>query len=252
MMSLTRGARVAAVLVAVALVVSACETRSISNSGYPGDRWGHYGPSNPLYQGELNDLDVLGIEPDRQIAAQEIVQALDSYRRPSLVRGGTVMVVQSGAIIPDEPMMREMNRYFAATPVSGVPVRRTQSGSNDKPGAYAAALRLTAAQGGHATIFCYWGVLETARIDHVTKAVSLVPIVGSGIPDQTQRMRIRLKAAVIDVRSGRWLIFTPDSFEDEALSASFSRRASDQEQVALLKEKGYAAAVSDFVKVYTR
>ena len=65
-------------------------------------------------------------------------------------------------------------------------------------------------------------------------------------------MRIRLKAAVIDVRSGRWLIFTPDSFEDEALSASFSRRASDQEQVALLKEKGYAAAVSDFVKVYTR
>ena len=253
MMSFAKGARVAAMLAVIALVVSACETRSISNSGYPGDRWGYYGASNPLYQGELSDLDVLGIDPDRQIAAQEIVQALDGYRRPVIARGSNVMVVQSGAMIPDEPMMREMNRYFAATPVSGVPVRRPQpGGGSDKPGAYAAALRLTGAQGGQETIFCYWGVLETAQINHVTKAVSWVPIVGAGVPDQTQRMRIRLKAAVIDVRTGRWSIFTPESFEDESLSASFTRRTSDQEQVALLKEKGYAAAVSEFVKVYTR
>jgi hypothetical protein len=254
MMSFAKGARVAAMLAAIALAVSACETRSISNSGYPGDRWGYYGASNPLYQGELSDLDVLGIDPDRPAQAQEIAQELDAYRRPTLARGSSVMVVQSGAMIPDEPMMRELNRYFAATPVSGVPPRRPAQGSGtaEKPGAYAAALRMTAAKGGQETIFCYWGVLETAQINHVTKAVSWVPIVGAGIPDQTQRMRIRLKAAVIDVRTGRWSIFTPESFEDEALSASFTRRTSDQEQVTLLKEKGYAAAVSEFVKIYTR
>ena len=52
----------------------------------------------------------------------------------------------------------------------------------------------------------------------------------------------RLKVAVIDVVSGRWDVFAPAEFDDDALSASLIRASSDQAQVALLKERACKAA----------
>lgn len=241
------------VLLVAGLVLSACTVRSISNSGYQ-DRYG-YGRDNPLYQGELTEFDVLGIDLNKSISHDDIAREFAAYARPSVNRGSAVMVIQSGAMIPDEPMTRALDHYFATTPFSGVPLRR-RGASADTNGAvepnYATALRLAAARGGYETIFCYWGVLETAVENHVTKAVSWVPIVGAAIPDETQQMRIRLKVALIDVKTGRWSIFAPNAYEDRALSASFGRRESDESQVALLKEKAYKSAVADFVKKYVQ
>jgi hypothetical protein len=111
-------------------------------------------------------------------------------------------------------------------------------------------LRLAAAKGGYEMIFCYWGVLESAVEGHATKLVSWVPIVGMVVPDETQRMQIRLRVAIVDVRTGSWSMFAPTPFEDSALSASMIRRQSDQEQVALLKDKAYKQAVEAFVARY--
>lgn len=245
--------RIAAILLAVAFVASACSVRSISNSGYQDDRWSYPRTGNPLYRGELAETDVLGIESGRAITSEEISGELAAWRRPTIAKGSAVMVIQSGAAMPDDPMTRELSRHFSVTPYSGVPADRPAAeSSGNKPADYAAMLRLAAARSGNEVILCYWGILESAKENHVTKAVSWFPIAGAAIPDETQRLRIRLKVAVVDVRSGRWSIFMPDSFEDEALSASFRRGWSDQEQVALLKEKGYVAAVSDFVKIYAR
>lgn len=47
--------------------------------------------------------------------------------------------------------------------------------------------------------------------NHESRAISWVPLAGMMIPDQTQYMRIRLKIAVIDVKSGQWDIFIPKS-----------------------------------------
>jgi hypothetical protein len=99
-------------------------------------------------------------------------------------------------------------------------------------------------------IFCYWGVIDSAVEREATKVVSWVPLVGSVIPDETQLMRIRLKVALIDVRSGQWSMFAPEAFVDSALSAALIRAQSDQKQVALLKEKAYKAAVEAFVARY--
>ena len=65
---------------------------------------------------------------------------------------------------------------------------------------------------------------------------------GWSVPDQRQRMRIRLKIAVIDVRTGNWDMFAPQAFEDQAFSSMMKRVASDQGQVDELKHKAYAAA----------
>jgi hypothetical protein len=52
------------------------------------------------------------------------------------------------------------------------------------------------------------------------------------------------------VGSGRWSMFSPNAPVDEALSTALARVASDQKQVAALKEKVYKAAVEAFVARY--
>jgi hypothetical protein len=101
-------------------------------------------------------------------------------------------------------------------------------------------------------VICYWGLLESGIENRVTKAISWVPIVGAAIPDQSQHMRIRLKVAVIDVGSGNWSTYAPEAYTDTSLSASLNRAASDQEQVALLKEQAYKAAAEQLVARYAR
>jgi hypothetical protein len=112
-------------------------------------------------------------------------------------------------------------------------------------------LRLVAAQGGYTHILCYWGTLETAVEDKATKAISWIPIAGALVPDETQQMRIRLKAALIDVASGRWVMVTPDPIDDSALSSGLVRVKSDQKQVSELKKKAYATLVSELVRYFT-
>jgi hypothetical protein len=236
-------------LVAAALLAG-CAVRSISNSGYPADR------SNALYHGELSEFDVLGIDPAQPISDQDIARAFVDHHKIALHKGAAIMVIQSGALMPDEPMMKAFGRYFVATPFSGVPMRgggksASSGGAAPSNGHYARMLRLAAAKGGYEVILCYWGVLESSVEDHATKLVSWLPIVGMVVPDETQAMRIRLRVAVVDVKSGNWSMFAPEPFTDSALSASIIRRQSDQKQVELLKTEAYEKAAEEFVARYT-
>jgi len=62
--------------------------------------------------------------------------------------------------------------------------------------------------------------------------------------------RIRLVAAIIDVRSGQWETVVPAPFEDDAISNAQNHEASDQEQVQELKAKGYQALAEAIAKKY--
>lgn len=242
--------RCAPALVLVLLLLTACGTRSISDSGYPGDYWNAHG-RNPLYRGEISEFDVLGIDRQQEITEADIRNAFQETRRLSVKKGSAILLVQSGALLPDEPMIASLERFYQVGVFTGVP-EQSKSGAGQSPASFSKALRLAAAKGGYETILAYWGVLETAQNKLGTKLVSWVPIIGGAIPDETQRMRIRLKLAVVDVRSGQWDIFLSEPIEDSSLSAGYNRASSDQEQVAMLKEAAYAAAAGDFAQRYER
>jgi hypothetical protein len=235
----------AALALALILLIAGCETRSISNAGYPGDR------PNPFYRGELSEFDLLGIDAGTAPTEADIGKQFVPHTRLVLRRGAPIVVIQSGAIMPDDAMLRELDRYFATTPFSGVPPRAEAAyrpGIAAEPAAsYARVLRLAAAKGGYETILCYWGILESAKANQGTKLVSWVPVVGAAVPDEVQQMRIRLRVALVDVKTGAWTMFAPEPSEDAALSAAFNRRQSDQEQVVLLKERAYKGAVGAVV-----
>ena len=237
---------------ALSLFVAGCATRSISDSGY--SPHGRYGRSSSGFRGELSEFDVLGItrevRADQPVTEAEIQKALESAKRVRIKRGGSVLLIQSGAAFPDGPMVSEMNKHFITAPISGVPPgppAKTDEAKTDLP-AFSKSLRLTAARGGNETIICYWGILESARESLVTKTVSWVPVVSWVAPDERQQMRIRLKLAVIDVRTGNWTMLSPEPFVDSAWSTSHRRESSDQTQVNTLKQKSYEAAVRDLVK----
>ena len=58
-------------------------------------------------------------------------------------------------------------------------------------------------------------------------------------------MRINVRAALIDVASGRWSMITAKSSENTALSPAVLRQSSDQKQVEKLKAEGYASLAED-------
>lgn len=235
------------------LSLAGCGTRSISDSGYRGGYWGGRGDDNRLYRGELSEFEVLGIARNQTITEGEIQAALHARERPAIARGASIMLIQSGAMFPDEPMVRALAVRYDIGQFSGIPEAPSEPSSSAPaaPASYAMALRLAAARGGYDAIIAYWGVLETAQEILGTKVVSWVPIVGNLVPDETQRMRIRLKFAVIDVKTGHWDLYLPEPLEGNAISASLNRASSDQAQVALLKEAGYQTAACGLFTRYS-
>ena len=224
---------------ALALLLGACSTRSISNSGYQADSG--YGSSNPFYQGEIDSLDLFVPTSAGKIDQAQIDAALAQREPVSALLGQPLLVIQSGALVPDQPMMAALGGHFNVVPFSGIPAREYGNTPSTSPSAtFGDRLRLAAAKGGFHRIFVYWGMLEAARSGGPTKVVSWVPIIGAVIPDESQHMRIVLNAAIIDVATGRWTELSPEPVSDDAISASISRESSDQEQVEKLKEAGYA------------
>ena len=235
-----------AMLVSTALLISGCATRSISDSGYQSRYYG--GPANSMYQGELSEFDVIGIEADTSVSEEQIANAFaDSSERKSLRRGDSIMLIQSGAMIPDADMIQNLEKTFSISAFSGVPQK-----SKDASASYSRSLRLAAAKGGIGTIVVYWGVLESGIENLGTKTFSWVPIVGSVVPDEAQSMRIRLKVAVVDVRTGRWEVFTPKELDEHSYSARISREHSDQAQVATLKKQAYALAAEGVIARFVK
>jgi len=243
------------ILLAVALAsLSACAARSISNSGYQEPY--AYNRPNALYQGELSAYDVLGGDIRSGVSDADIQQALAAKQPIRLKPGTDVMVVQSGALFADSEMITAMQTHYRVSSFTGAPWRDpaaatvAATGVTESQVPYSQRFRLVAARGGFGTIIVYWGVLESGSEDLATKAVSWVPFVGGNVPDQVQRMRIRLVAAIIDTRTGQWETYVPAPFEDDSFSNEHNREASDQEQVLLLKAKGYQALADGIAQKY--
>jgi len=246
-------------LIITCMLFAGCaRTRSISHSGYAENHSGSgYYPgandSDPAfdYQGELSEFDVLGITRSQVTSDDEIRRALDDSKRLKLRPGSSVLLIQSGARFPDGPMTTELGEHYTVVPFSGVPpyrrtVRGVQTESLD-PESYSKSLRLAAARGGNDVIVCYWGILESATEKLATRTVSWVPGFNWMLPDEKQHMRIRLKVALVDVRTGDWAIFSPKPFDDNSISISPRRAATDQKLVERLKQRAYEMAAKDLV-----
>jgi hypothetical protein len=231
-------------LAAVVIFSAGCATRSISNSGFR-DK-GHRGSQFGGYSGELSELDVIGVSADVAVTEADIQDAVRGPAGTKLSRGSNILLIQSGADFPDAPMLEAIGNRYSVASFSGRPGSHANTGSS-----FSKTLRLTAARGGYDKIVCYWGVLESERKDKLTSVISWVPIVGYVIPDEREHMRIRLKAAIIDVASGRWTFVNPPPASKSQLSTMLSREETDQDLVQKLKRKGYESLAQTLAMQHT-
>ncbi len=229
-----------------AVMLAGCTSSSISNSGY-------YGSQD--YKGELSELELLGIDPAQPADDATIAATLERNSAASvrITPTDSLLVIQSGAEIPDIMMTEKLAKMLRFSVMSGIPsvdCRKEESHRNNRnyctPKAYGSALRLAAAQAGHTKIMVYWGVLEQGQEDNAGTAISWLPIIGGIVPDQTHAMRIRMKLAIIDVKTGHWRILTPkvpDNTET-SLSSGSSRVSAHQSLVETLKDRAYEATIA--------
>ena len=249
-------------LVLGVVVLAGCSTtRSISHSEYRESTRGYFPRPNESdpgfeYKGELSEFDVLGITPGETASESEIRQALNSSKRVTLRPGDSILLVQSGAMFPDGGMVTNLSKHFRVVPFSGVPRTPWRALHRDDEGrdaqSYSKSLRLAAAHGGCDIIICYWGILESATENLPGRTVSWLPVMNWIVPDSRQHMRIRLKIALIDVRTGNWSMLGPPPFEDVRNSRSAKRGAVDQQQVEILKARAYAAGAEELMKLQSR
>ena len=251
-------------LLLTCLLLAGCAkmSRSISHSDYRKDHpYCGYPPAAPgsdpafNYRGELSEFDVLGLTREDITSEAEIRRALDNSNRVKIRPDSSILLIQSGAMFPDGPIVTELSKHFRVVPFSGVPPlrpgwRAPQIESLDAE-SYSKSLRLAAARGGNDIIVCYWGILESESENLPTKTVSWVPVLNWIVPDETQHMRIRLKVAIIDVRTGNWALFSPQPFDDDRISTSPRRGAVDQRQVERLKREAYEASAQSLVTMYS-
>lgn len=226
-------------LLLIVMISAGCATtRSISDSGYR-EGW----QENSDFGAELSEFDIIGVSGEEQVTEGQL-SALSGPTEPMVIKKGSpVILIQSGALLPDDPMQRELDKFLKVAPFSG---RATSKGLGQS--SFSKSLRLAALKGGYNYIICYWGVLEAQQKELATKAASWTPIVGKFVPDETQEMRIRLKMLVMDVRTGRWTMFASEPVADSTFSARLTREQKDQGQVALLKEKGYTELAAQLSK----
>jgi len=237
------------------------DIRSISHADYrkPGSYQSQDSSADPgfEYKGELSEFDVLGVARGELTSEASIRRALDDARKVRLHSGSSILLIQSGALLPDGGMVSELGKHFRVMPFSGVPPapavlpgRGRDSAATD-PETFAKSLRLAAARGGNDVIVCYWGMLECESENLPTKTISWLPVANWVLLDEKQKMRIRLKLAVVDVRSGSWAAFSPTPFESTLLSKRTRRMSADQGQVEQLKLQAYQAGVTDLLHLYS-
>lgn len=213
--------RLALLLVAL---LGACATRSISNPAMP------WYDGNSAYQGELSDFDVTGTGPAISDAPAGVVRLQPRQR---------VLLVQSGAMFPDQALVSAFAEHFAVDCASGMPPRAETS-----PRGFADAAR----RGGYRAVIACWGTLESSRAANAGAPATWIPVVGMFVPGEDLQMRIRLRFVVVDTETGRWLGFSPTPVVDARSASMASRRAVDAEQVEALKLASYGPAVAELAQ----
>src|SRR5688572_29650536 len=100
-------------LLVVVMILAGCGVRSISDSGYyaDSDRRGA-GGSSLFYRGELSEFDVLGIDPKLAVTEADIQKAFAAKSRITVPKGSSIMLLQSGAMIPDDAMVKGLEKYY--------------------------------------------------------------------------------------------------------------------------------------------
>jgi hypothetical protein len=198
---------------------------------------------------ELCEMDVVGAALEKTPSDKDIANALDRSADVQFKLGDSVLVIQSGQPVPDARMVSEVNKHYRAIPFSGIRSDWARHNPDDREDHYSKSLRMAAAQAGAQKILCYWGNLEVAKHDLSTKTITWLPVVDVIIPDQKDNVRVHLKLALVDVRTGAWSFFRTQPVQAQVITTGWAREHLEIPEVRELQQKSYVVAVNTLASV---
>lgn len=214
---------------AAALVVS-CTSTSLSNPGGSG------------HGEDLNLYELTGDKPQAQVTERDIAAALGSRSGSLPVRGGKILLVQSGAHQPDQELAEAFRPLGQIVEWNGQAQEPGSQEKNDKRfgGAIGRRLRLVAAQQGCTHVVVVFGEIQSAARDLPTDAVvGWIPIVGSLVPGEVSGTRLFAQALVMEVASPRYSVITASPRQESGLNVSGSQSSVNVRRSLRLKKLIY-------------
>ncbi|QBH97046.1 hypothetical protein EKN56_11945 [Limnobaculum zhutongyuii] len=204
----------------------------------------------------LTEQEVLDIDPFVEITEHDIQQAVREASKSSFLipSRAQIVLVQSGATVPDAVMQQEMMNYFSVSVYSGLspskqrsPVARKNEEQEEAPQPnYIRSLRLASAKARQDKIIVYWGTLELGMPDKDNIQVVWLPYHNGEIPKETKLLRYSIRFASVDVRNGMWVMYTPPNTESEFMSVPFQSDQTKLNQIIKIKEESYIEAAKNF------
>lgn len=216
--------------VAAVVILSACETTSISNVG-----------RNPFYRGEIAEADLLGIPAGGSVTDAAIRATLMGASRSTvrLRKGEHILLIQSGSIQPDGALSQAFEHNVTVSPYSGLPQageHKTHPAERPDP----RVLRMAAARAGASKIVCVWGILESAHDSTGFDSITWLPVVGEFIPGKRTVTRLTLKAMVMDTATGSWRSYSTEPIADKRVTAAVTEDTQSSRQIDRMKREAYA------------
>lgn len=221
---------------------------------------------NPTYvaakvnKAQLTDEDVFDSNLNHEITEEDIQRAIAQAEQGFVLPARSpVILVQSGATTPDSEMQLEMSKYYRVSVNSGVPPTKARiNRKSDEPviqNNYMRTLRLVGAKGRQKAIIVYWGTLETGKVDDKTNMTVWSTYTSGKMPSETKSIRYLLRFALVDVKTGNWVTYSPTNTEREFVQSSFNNQSSagtQATQIDELKRNAYEFASRDLSTRYEK
>lgn len=197
---------------------------------------------------QLTDKDIFDDEFDKEITDYDIEYAAKQAKNGFFVPlNSSIILVQSGATVPDAFMQAEFSKYYHVSVYNGVPQtkhlpsnRKNKDFSNNFNNSYMKKLRFIAAKGGQDTIIVYWGTIEKGVLDKKTNVINWTPYDGNKLSNETKLLRYLLKFTLVDVVTGNWSTYFPANIEVDYIIPKKSSDESTESQIDQLIRKTYS------------
>jgi len=203
---------------------------------------------------QLKIQDVLDIDLDEPITEEHIQDAIKLSKSQSfyLENGAKIILVQSGKQVPDYAMQEAMMKYYQVSVYSGLPLNKRRpktSRKNDLNDAkniisqkYIKFLRLIAANSKQDKIIVYWGDLESGYLDRNNQTV-IWRSYTYGNNSTVKYLRYLIRFAVVDVKTGIWVMYSPINKQNEFIKYALKDSESYELQINKIKQETYDFAV---------
>ena len=183
-------------------------------------------PAKVRREGELSEYQALGLSPYRKIEEIEITRAIKEPHKFSVHAGSTILLVQSGAEAPERDLLIAMASHFKVTQLSGMPDNAAQSpdvmseeygegGSGGRGGMGGGEMGGGQGMGGGMR-FGSGGGSGSDRLDKALRLAAANACADTVVVVWTKSPQKHIpcvRAAVMDVATGRWEIISPIAIE---------------------------------------